>query len=317
MKSVPDVVVREVGLRDGLQLIPEFFPTDQKLAWIEAETMAGVSEIEVSSFVPPKLIPQFVDAEEVVRRSSDIAGLTVVALVPNLRGAERGVALGVDKLNFVMSVSRTHNQKNVRREPEESMADFRRIVELARSQPEGRRPLLGGGLSTALGCSYEGRVSVDDVRRYAAQYAEAGADEINVADTVGYGDPAQVRAVFRAVKAEVGNIPIAAHFHDTRGTGLANVAAALDCGVRIFDACLGGLGGCPFAPGASGNIVMEDLVFMLDSMGISTGVDLEKLLAVREIVARNLPDVELHGALAKAGLPRNYVSAAGRLRAAA
>ena len=310
-----DVVVCEVGLRDGLQLVPEFFPTGEKLAWIAAEAAAGMSEIEVTSFVPPKLVPQFIDAEEVVRKALEIPGLTVAALVPNLKGAERGFALGMHKLNFVMSVSRTHNLKNVRREREESIADFRRIVELRNAQP--RRSLLIGGLSTALGCSFEGRIPVDDVRRYAAQLAEAGADELLVADTLGYGDPAQVRAVFRAVMAEVGALPVGAHFHDTRGTGLANVAAALDCGVRRFDASLAGLGGCPFAPGASGNIVMEDLCFMLDSMGLRTGVDLEKLIAVREILERNLAGTELHGALARAGLPTHYVTAAARQRTAA
>ncbi len=310
-----DVVVCEVGLRDGLQLVPAFFPTGEKLAWIKAEAAAGMSEIEVTSFVPPKLVPQFIDAEEVVRKALEIPGLTVAALVPNLKGAERGFALGVHKLNFVMSVSRTHNLKNVRREREESIADFRRIVELRNAQP--RRALLIGGLSTALGCSFEGRIPVDDVRRYAAQLAEAGADELLVADTLGYGDPAQVHAVFKAVLAEAGALPVGAHFHDTRGTGLANVAAALDCGVRRFDASLAGLGGCPFAPGASGNIVMEDLCFMLDSMGLRTGVDLEKLIAVREILARNLAGTELHGALARAGLPTHYLTAAARQRTAA
>ena len=317
MQASVDVIVREVGLRDGLQLLPEFFPTAEKVAWLKAETAAGVSEIEVTSFVPAKVVPQFVDAEQVVREALDIHGLTVVALVPNLKGAERGFALGVHKLDFVMSVSRTHNLKNVRREREESMDDFRRIVALRDSLPEGRRPLLAGGLSTALGCSFEGRVAVDDVRRYAAEYAESGADEITVADTVGYGDPTQVRAVFKAVFAEVGSLPVAAHFHDTRGTGLANVAAALDCGVRRFDASLAGLGGCPFAPGATGNIVLDDLVFMLDSMGLRTGIDLEQLLAVRSILVRNLPGAELHGAVVRAGLPKNYVPAAGRLQAAA
>ena len=307
-----DVIVREVGLRDGLQIHPTFMPTDSKIAWIEAEAAAGVAEIEVTSYVPPKLIPQFTDAEEVTRRALDVAGLTVAALIPNSRGAERGLALGVHKLNFVMSVSRTHNLKNVRREREESVADLRRIVEARNAQPEGRRPRIIGGLSTALGCSYEGRVPVDDVRRYAARLAACGVDEILVADTVGYGDPAQVRAVFKAVMAEVGAIPVGAHFHDTRGTGLANVAAALEVGVRRFDASLAGLGGCPFAPGASGNIVMDDLVFMLDSMGLRTGIDIEKLLTVRDILARNLPGTELHGAVARAGLPKNYLSAYDR-----
>ena len=316
MKNI-DVIVREVGLRDGLQIHATFMPTASKIAWIEAEAAAGVGEIEVTSYVPPKLIPQFVDAEEVTRRALTIPGLMVAALIPNSKGAERGLDLGVHKLNFVMSVSKTHNLKNVRREREESVADFRRIVELVRARPAGERPLIVGGLSTALGCSYEGRVPVDDVVKYAVQLAEAGADELVVADTVGYGDPAQVRAVFRAVTAAVGKLPVAAHFHNTRGTGLANVDAALECGVRRFDASLAGLGGCPFAPGATGNIVMDDLCFMLDSMGLTTGVDLQKLLAVREIVRAALPDIEMHGALARAGLPRNYATATERMQRAA
>ncbi len=315
MKQDIDVIVREVGLRDGLQIHPVFMPTERKLDWIRAEAAAGVSEIEVTSYVPPKLIPQFADAEEVTVRALEIPGLTVSALIPNLRGAERGIDLGVHKLNFVMSVSKTHNLKNVRREREESVADFGRIVELVRAQPEERRPLIVGGLATALGCSYEGRVSVDDVVRYAVALVEAGADELVVPDTVGYADPAQVRAVFKAVFAELGDFPVAAHFHDTRGTGLANVTAALDCGVRRFDASLAGIGGCPFAPGATGNIVMDDLCFMLDSMGLRTGVDIEKLIEVRKIVSETLPDIEMHGAVARAGLPKNYVSAVTRLAA--
>jgi len=317
MKSNVDVMVCEVGLRDGLQLVPGFFPTAEKLAWIAAEAAAGMPEIEVTSFVPAKIVPQFTDAEEVVAKALAIPGLTVAGLIPNMKGAERAFALGMHRLSFVLSVSRTHNLKNVRREREQSMADFRAIAELRNTLPAQRRPILIGGLSTALGCSYEGRIPVDEVRRYAAQYAEAGADEVLVADTVGYGDPAQVRAVFRAVMAEVGSLPVGAHFHDTRGTGLANVAAALDCGVRRFDASLGGLGGCPFAPGASGNIVMEDLCFMLDSMGLRTGVDLGRLVAVREILARNLGHTELHGAVARAGLPTNYVAAVARVPAPA
>ena len=307
-----DVRVCEVGLRDGLQLVSSFFPTEQKLAWIRAEAAAGVREIEVTSFVPPKLVPQFIDAEEVVREALKIPGLSVMALIPNMKGAERGFALGVHQLNFVMSVSRTHNQKNVRREREDSIADLKRIVEARNAQPEDRRPSIVGGLSTALGCSYEGRIPVEDVIRYAVQLAQCGVDEILVADTVGYGDPTQVRAVFKAVMAEVGKIPVGAHFHDTRGTGLANVAAALEVGVRRFDASLAGLGGCPFAPGASGNIVMDDLVFMLDSMGLRTGIDLEKLIAVRNILKSNLPQTELYGAVAKAGLPTKYRNADAR-----
>jgi hydroxymethylglutaryl-CoA lyase len=317
MDSSIDVTVREVGLRDGLQTIAEFMPTEAKLEWIAAELAAGVREIEVTSFVPPRLIPQFADAEAVAARAMRMPGLTVMTLVPNLKGAERAFALGVHKIDFVVSVSRTHNLKNVRREREESLADLRRIVQARDAAGLKGRTAVAAGLSTALGCSYEGRIPVDEVRRCAAFLAESGVDEIMVADTVGYADPRQVREVFDAVLAEAGDIPVAGHFHDTRGTGLANVSAALDCGVRRFDASLGGLGGCPFAPGASGNIVMEDLVFMLDSMGLRSGVDLPKLLAVRDIPARHLAPGTLLGAIAKAGLPTGYRTAAERAGVAA
>jgi len=306
------ITVREVGLRDGLQIHPTFMQTERKLAWIAAETAAGVGEIEVTSYVPPKLIPQFADAAEITTEALKIPGLVVTALIPNLKGAQRGIELGVHKLNFVMSVSHTHNLKNVRREPDESVADFKNIVALIKEQPEGKRPLITGGLSTALGCSYEGRIPVVDVVKRAVQLVQAGADELVVADTVGYADPQQVREVFQAVLKEVGNVPVAAHFHDTRGTGLANVSAALDCGITHFDASLAGLGGCPFAPGASGNIVMEDLCFMLDSMGYDTGVDLTKLVEVRQIIEQALPDIAMQGAIAKAGLPHNYLTASQR-----
>ena len=305
MSSI-DVVVREVGLRDGLQIHPVFMPTERKLAWIAAEAQAGVSEIEVTSYVPAKVVPQFVDAEAVTVGALQIPGLTVAALIPNYRGAERGLELGVHKLNFVMSASKTHNLKNVRREREESVADFLRIVELVKSQPADKRPRIVAGLATSFGCSYEGRVAVVDVVKYAVMLAQAGADELVIPDTVGYADPQLVRTVFKALKAELGDMVIAAHFHDTRGTGLANVAAALDCGIRHFDASLAGIGGCPFAPGATGNIVMEDLCFMLDSMGLRTGVDLERLVAIRQIIRDTLPDIDMHGALARAGLPVNY-----------
>jgi hydroxymethylglutaryl-CoA lyase len=312
-----DVRVCEVGLRDGLQLIAETVPTAEKIAWIEAEAAAGIPEIEVTSLVPPALMPQFADASDVVAAALRIPGLTVTVLVPNLKGAERGIALGAHTLDFVMSASRTHSRQNVRREPEESLADFARVVALCAELPAERRPRIKGGISTALGCSYEGRVPVDDVRRYAAALAEAGADELLVADTVGYADPVQVRALFTALAAEIGALPIGAHFHDTRGLGLANVVAALECGVRSFDASLAGLGGCPFAPGATGNIVTEDLVFLLDSMGLRTGIDLERLVGARAIPERNIAAGELHGAIARAGLPVNYVRAAERAAAPA
>lgn len=301
-----DVHVCEVGMRDGLQNVSHFMPTAEKLAWLEAEAAAGMPEMEVCSFVPPKLIPQFVDAGEVCERALRISGLTVTALIPNLKGAERGIAAGVHKLNFVISVSESHNQRNVRRSRADSVADFKRIVELVRSVDAGKRPKLAVGLSTALGCTIEGEVPESEVVRYAEIMAEAGADELAVPDTVGYATPAQVRRIFKAVMSAVKPLPVTAHFHDTRGQGIANALAALDVGVRHFDACLAGLGGCPYAPGASGNIVMEDLVFMLEGMGLKTGVDLDRLIAVRAILERALPGVPLHGGLGKAGLPMGF-----------
>jgi hydroxymethylglutaryl-CoA lyase len=298
--------VREVGLRDGLQSLAETMPTEQKIAWLDAEYGAGVREIEVSSFVPPKLLPQLSDAEAVVRHALTLPGLAVSALIPNLKGAERGLALGVHEMNFVLSVSEGHNRSNVRRSTAESIEDFRRVVALAHTMPAERRPRIACGLATAFGCTIEGDVDEDRVRRIAVEVAEAGADAIALADTVGYGNPAAVERTFRRVIADVAPLPVSGHFHDTRGLGLANVLAALNAGARAFDASLGGLGGCPYAPGATGNIVTEDLAFMLAAMGFETGIDLARLVKVRDILARTLPGVELHGAIAKAGLPKNF-----------
>ena len=301
--------IREVGLRDGLQSIAEILPTEQKIAWLEAEHAAGVREIEVSSFVPPKLLPQLADADAVVRNALTLPGLTVSALIPNLRGAERGLALGVHEMNFVLSVSEGHNRANVRRTTAESIEDFRRVVALCLTAPEDRRPRVACGLSTAFGCTIEGAVDEDRVRRIAVEAAEAGADAILLADTVGYGQPAAVERVFRRVIADVAPLPVAGHFHDTRGLGLANVLAALNAGARAFDASLGGLGGCPYAPGATGNIVTEDLAFMLEAMRFDTGIDIGRLVKVRELVAGFLPAIVQYGAIAKAGLPKNFHAA--------
>ncbi len=300
------VQIREVGMRDGLQSIADIMPTETKLAWLDAEYAAGVREIEVASFVPPKLLPQLADAEAVVRHALTLPGLTVSALIPNLRGAERGLALGVHEMNFVLSVSEGHNRSNVRRGTGESIEDFRRVVALCREQGGDKRPKINCGLATAFGCTIEGDVDEDRVRRIAGEVAAAGADGIILADTVGYGQPAAIGRVFRRVIADVAPLPVAAHFHDTRGLGIANVLAAFEAGCRAFDASLGGFGGCPYAPGATGNIVLEDTVFMFEAMGCATGIDIEKLAAVRDIVARALPDVTLYGAIAKAGLPRNF-----------
>ncbi|HTQ34987.1 MAG TPA: hydroxymethylglutaryl-CoA lyase [Stellaceae bacterium] len=298
------IALREVGMRDGLQSIATVMPTETKIAWLDAEYAAGVRYVEVSSFVPPKLLPQLADAEAIIKHAMTRSGLHVSALIPNSRGAERGMALGVPEMNYVLSVSNGHNLSNVRRPTEESIADFRRVVALCHS---GDKPAkINCGLATAFGCTIEGDVDEDRVRRIANEVAEAGADGIILADTVGYGQPAAIERVFRKVIADVAPLPVAAHFHDTRGLGLANVLAAYNAGCREFDASLGGLGGCPYAPGATGNIVMEDAAFLFESMGCDVGIDLDKLVKVRAIVAKALPEVPLYGAIAKAGLPRNF-----------
>ena len=307
------IEVREVGLRDGLQNIKTVVPTDIKLAWIKAEVAAGVRDIEVCSFVPPKLLPQFADAEEITRRALTVPGLTVAALMPNLKGAERGAALGVHRLDYVVSVSEGHNLSNVRRSTAESLADLKRIAEFLRGIEAGKRPRLLCGLATSFGCTIEGNVPHDRVVSFAEQVAAAGVDEIALADTVGFGNPNAVRTLFARVRKAIGaNITLAAHFHDTRGLGVANVAAAIEAGVRHFDASLCGLGGCPYAPGATGNVVTEDVVFLAESLGFDTGIDLDRLIAVRKIVSAALPGEAVYGQVAKAGLPKGFAYAEKR-----
>jgi hydroxymethylglutaryl-CoA lyase len=298
--------VREVGLRDGLQLVGKTLPTERKVEWCRREAAIGMKEIEVTSFVPARLIPQFADAEDVVRAVADITESTIACLVPNLKGAQRAMASGARKINYVLSASEEHNLSNVRRTTAESIEDFRRIIEHRKRSETGRRVEVGAGIATAFGCAISGPVSERRVLQIAATLLEAGADELIIADTVGYASPAQVRRILSAVTSEAGHIPVVAHFHDTRGLGLANVTAALDAGVRMFDASLGGLGGCPFAPGASGNIDIEDCVYLLDSMGFETGVDISGLLEIRRMVAAWMPEEHLNGAIARAGLPKNY-----------
>jgi len=310
MRPGIDVECREVGLRDGLQIQKVFFPAEAKIRWLTLEATAGMPEIEVCSFVPPKLLPQFADNQEVVAAALKIDGLCVAALSPNLRGAQDAFKAGIHKLNYVTSVSESHNMSNVRRTVDESVADFERIVALRNELPEAKDVRLCAGLATALGCTLEGQVPVADVMRLAERFVEAGADELSVADTVGYANPQQVKDMFTKVIGEFGQtVPVSAHFHDTRGLGLANVFAALEAGCRRFDASLAGLGGCPFAPNATGNIVMDDLVFLLEGAGLKTGVDLDKLVEIRDIIAANLPEEPLHGMYAKAGAPKGFVPA--------
>jgi hydroxymethylglutaryl-CoA lyase len=310
------IEVREVGLRDGLQNIKTAVPTDIKFAWIKAEVAAGVKDIEVCSFVPPKLLPQFADAEEITRRALTVPGLTVAALMPNLKGAERGAALGVHRLDYVVSVSEGHNLSNVRRSTAESLADLRRIADFLRGIEASKRPRLLCGLATSFGCTIEGNVPHDRVVSFAEAVAAAGVDEIALADTVGFGNPNAVRTLFTRVRKAIGpNLVLAAHFHDTRGLGVANVSAAIEAGVRHFDASLCGLGGCPYAPGATGNVVTEDVVFLAESLGFNTGIDLDRLIAVRKIVSDALPGEAVYGQVAKAGLPKGF-SYAGKRKAA-
>jgi hydroxymethylglutaryl-CoA lyase len=300
------VALREVGMRDGLQSLAPILTTEQKNAWCAAEFAAGVREIEVTSFVPAKLLPMFADAEDVVRHALSLPGLTVSALIPNLRGAERGVALGVHEVAHVLSVSEGHNQNNVRRSTRESIEDLGRVIALRDSLEPSRRVRVMAGLATCFGCTIEGHVDEKRVLDIAAEVLALKPDGLMLADTVGYGNPATIRRIFGEVLDMAGDVRVCAHFHNTRGLGLANVLAAVEVGVRSFDASLGGLGGCPWAPGATGNIVMEDTAFMLEAMGFDTGIDLDRLIEVRRMLEGFMPGITFHGDLPKAGIPKNY-----------
>jgi hydroxymethylglutaryl-CoA lyase len=302
-----DVLVSEVGPRDGLQSIQPVMPLAAKKAWIAAEAAAGVREIEVGSFVPAKLLPQLADTAEAVAFARAIPGLTVAVLVPNLKGAEAAVAAGVHKITLPLSASETHSLKNLRRTHAQVLDEVRGIAALLGSLPPDRRPRFEGGLSTAFGCTLEGEVPADRVLRLAGQLMAAGCDEVGLSDTTGYANPAQVKDLVQRVRAVVGEHALAGlHLHNTRGLGLANVLAGLEAGITTFDSSLGGLGGCPFAPGASGNIVTEDLVFMLEAMGLRTGIDLARLLEVRRVLHEALPGEALYGFTPEAGLPLGF-----------
>jgi isopropylmalate/homocitrate/citramalate synthase len=309
--ETPRVTVREVGPRDGLQMAKTIMPTKAKLRWITAMVAAGVPEMEVASFVPPAAMPQMADAAEVTRAvRATHPGLRVVALAPNLRGAQNAAAAGAQSIILPVSASEAHSQANVRRSRADQVAELARVVAWARTLGPGA-PRIEGGISTAFGCSLQGAVPEREVVALAAQLAEAGADIVALADTLGYAGPSQVRRLVRSVRAEVGAERFGnLHLHDTLGTALANVLAALGEGVRGFDAALGGLGGCPFAPGSVGNAATEDLVYLLESEGFNTGIDLPALLEAREVLRAGLPEERLHGRVAAAGVPRTYRSAA-------
>jgi hydroxymethylglutaryl-CoA lyase len=305
MPNPPEVLISEVGPRDGLQAVKAVMPTADKCRWIDALYASGLREIEVASFVPARLLPQMADAAAVVRHALTLPGLTVMALVPNLRGAQAALAAGVHKITLPVSASAAHSLANVRKTREEMVDEVRRIAELCRDTAPHVK--MEAGISTAFGCTLQGAVAEDDVVWLATAVIEAGADESGLSDTTGMANPAQVRRLFQRVRDAIGDRTGAAHMHNTRGLGLANCLAAYDVGVRTFDASLAGLGGCPYAPGASGNVVTEDLVFMFEAMGVPTGINLERLIAARAPLAVALPAEPLYGMTPEAGLPLGFV----------
>jgi hydroxymethylglutaryl-CoA lyase len=301
---MPKVHICEVGPRDGLQNAKHLMPTEAKKAWIAALAHAGLKEIEVGSFVPPKLIPAMADTGDVVAFAKTIPGLKVVALAPNLKGFQRAIEAGAHKVTFPVSASRQHSESNVRMTPQQMVEEVRKCAQFPHPGVE-----IEGAVSTAFGCTMQGVVPDDDVVRIAQALAEF-CDGVALADTVGYANPAQVRRLFRRVKESIGDKLEGAHFHNTRGLGLANALAAYEEGVRAFDSSMAGLGGCPFAPGASGNVITEDLVFMFESMGVSTGIDLDKLFLAREVLVNAIPGEPVYGHTPLAGLPKGFRAAA-------
>lgn len=308
-----DVLVSEVGPRDGLQSIKRTMPTQIKILWIKALASSGLREIEVGSFVSPRLMPQMADCATLVREANKLKNLNVLALVPNLKGAELAIAAGARTLTMPISASREHSLNNIGKTPGEAIEEVRRVSGLRDSLSVGQRPGVEVGISTAFGCTLEGTVSEDWVIEMAGLLAKAGADGIGLSDTTGYANPSQIKRMFRRLRKEIGAEKMAgAHLHNTRGLGLANVVAALEVDVTTFDSSLGGLGGCPFAPGATGNIVTEDLVFMLEAMGLHTGIDLDTLIASREVLLSGLPDEVIYGNVPEAGLPKGFTYASER-----
>ena len=301
------VSVREVGLRDGLQSIARVLPTAHKLEWLRAAHAAGQREIEVGSFVPARLLPQLADTAEVLAYAKTLPGLCASVLVPNLKGAERAIECGADLMLVPLSASHAHSLANLRKTPDAVV----REIELIRAARDaaGSPCLIEVGLSTAFGCTIQGRVEPVEVLRLVQAVLDAGVDRVGLADTVGYADPRMVAELFEQARRIAGERLACGHFHDTRGLGIANVMAAWQAGVTRFDACLAGIGGCPHAPGASGNVATEDVAYLFASMGVETGQDFDQLIALRAKLAQWLQGETLHGSLWRAGLPRTMMPA--------
>ena len=295
------VSLREVGLRDGLQLVKTFPSTAAKQRWIRDEYGAGVRHFEVGSFLPAKTFPQFADVREIVATIAALPGAHGVALALNERGVNEALASGVAEIATVVSATEEHSQANANRSRESAIANVKRLCDLR--DASAHKPIVNAAISMALGCSITGAVDPKEVLKLVEKCLEAGVDFVAIADTVGYAGPKQVGELTKAAVKLSGAKPVCVHLHDTRGMGIANASAALDAGARILDGSLGGLGGCPFAPGATGNVVFEDLAFLCESKGFATGIDIEKLIAVRSILRSEMPGETLYGGLARAGLP--------------
>ena len=302
------VNLREVGLRDGLQLVKTFPSTQAKQRWVRDEYGAGVRHFEVGSFLPARTFPQFADVRDIVRTVATLPGAHGVALALNERGVNEALASGVAEIASVVSATEEHSQANANRSRDSAVANVKRLCELR--DASSHKPIVNAAISMALGCSITGPVDPREVIRLVDKCLDAGVDFVAVADTVGYAGPRQVGELTAAIVKLAGAKPVCIHLHDTRGMGIANASAALDAGARILDGSLGGLGGCPFAPGATGNVVFEDLVFLCESKGFSTGIDIEKLLSVRGILRTEMPGETLYGGLARAGLPSRMSAAA-------
>lgn len=298
------VTLREVGLRDGLQLTKTFPDTGAKQHWLRAEHAAGVRHFEVGSFLPAARFPQFGDLRAMIAATGALDGAFSAALTLNERGVADALETGVDEMIFVVSATEEHSRANTRRSRLEAV-DLLARVDAQRKAAGDKPPVLTAGIAMAFGCSLSGAVDPSEVLRMAEACAKAGADTVAVADTVGFGGPRQVAQMARELRAILGEAqPISMHFHDTRGLAIANCAAALDNGIRVLDGSLAGLGGCPFAPGATGNTVFEDMAFLCETMGFATGIDIAALARARAVLEAALPDEPVHGAIAQAGLPR-------------